>query len=281
MKRFLLLFVISSLLYVGILLGHGVPPTPHNAQRIKGKVVQDTTGNLVNNNIMIWNSTSGEWEYGAEAGASGTADSMGIDTDGDGTIDAYLYSTVAGAFHIKKGTDITLTVDTDTLTIAVAGVWLNVKNFGATGDSSTSDQVAIQAALDSAVALEGAVVDFPDGWYGCTVGFIIDIGWVSLVGDNSTLDFAALTTGSAISFVNTNDTYANDLPWAQTGRTIQGLRILGNDRTEPTIGIDYQVDNAQTELAHILIARVTVTQFGTGIHFTSNAYLINHINQMP
>ncbi len=50
--------------------------------------------------------------------ASGTADSMGVDTDGDGTVDDYLYSTVAGAFHIKKGSNITLTVDTDTLTIA-------------------------------------------------------------------------------------------------------------------------------------------------------------------
>ncbi len=121
MKRFVLLFVISSLLYVGILMGHGVPPTPHNAKRIQGKPVQDTTGNLVNNNIMKWNSTSGEWEYAAEAGASGTADSMSVDTDGDGTIDAYLYSTVAAAFNIKKGTNITLVVDNDTLIISATG----------------------------------------------------------------------------------------------------------------------------------------------------------------
>ena len=50
--------------------------------------------------------------------AAGTADSMGVDTDGNGTIDGYLYSTVAGAFHIKKGANITLTIDTDKLTIA-------------------------------------------------------------------------------------------------------------------------------------------------------------------
>ncbi len=54
----------------------------------------------------------------AGAAGAGTADSMGVDTDGDGTIDNYLYSTTAGAFHIKKGANITLTVDTDTVTIA-------------------------------------------------------------------------------------------------------------------------------------------------------------------
>jgi hypothetical protein len=52
--------------------------------------------------------------------AGGTADSMGVDTDGNGTVDNYLYSTTAGAFHIKKGSNITLTVDTDTVTIAGA-----------------------------------------------------------------------------------------------------------------------------------------------------------------
>jgi|GEM_PF-1740102 len=57
---------------------------------------------------------------------SGTADSMGVDTDGNGTVDGYLYSTVAGAFHLKKGSNVTLTVAGDTVTIAAAagsGFW--------------------------------------------------------------------------------------------------------------------------------------------------------------
>lgn len=51
-------------------------------------------------------------------GGSGTNDSMGVDTDGNGTVDNYLYSTTAGAFHLKKGANITLSVLEDTLTIA-------------------------------------------------------------------------------------------------------------------------------------------------------------------
>ena len=54
----------------------------------------------------------------AGAAGSGTADSIGVDTDGDGTIDGYMYSTVGGSSNIKEGTGCTLTLDTDTLTIA-------------------------------------------------------------------------------------------------------------------------------------------------------------------
>jgi hypothetical protein len=57
-------------------------------------------------------------QYVTPGGGGGTSDSMGVDTDGNGTVDSYLYSTTAGAFHLKKGTNITLTVDTDTVTIA-------------------------------------------------------------------------------------------------------------------------------------------------------------------
>jgi hypothetical protein len=45
----------------------------------------------------------------------------------------------------------------------IVGAYINVKDFGATGDGSTNDTVAIQAALDSATA--GGVVYFPPGQY--------------------------------------------------------------------------------------------------------------------
>lgn len=55
----------------------------------------------------------------AAGGGSGTADSIGVDTNGDGTVDGYMYSTTAGAAHLKKGTGITITLDTDTAIFAV------------------------------------------------------------------------------------------------------------------------------------------------------------------
>ncbi len=50
----------------------------------------------------------------------GTSDSVGIDTNGDGTADNYLYSTVAEAFRIRKGDGVTLTVSFDTVTFAAS-----------------------------------------------------------------------------------------------------------------------------------------------------------------
>jgi hypothetical protein len=55
----------------------------------------------------------------AGPGASGTADSIAVDTDGNGTIDNYLYSTSGAIAMLKAGTGATLTVNTDTVTIAV------------------------------------------------------------------------------------------------------------------------------------------------------------------
>jgi hypothetical protein len=51
-----------------------------------------------------------------EYAGSGSADSIGVDADDDGTFESYLYPS-----YIQKGTNITLTVAGDTLTIAGSG----------------------------------------------------------------------------------------------------------------------------------------------------------------
>ena len=62
--------------------------------------------------------TEGDSIVIAGPASAGTQDSIGVDTDGDGVVDGYMYSSVAGAAHIKKGTNITLTLTGDTVTIA-------------------------------------------------------------------------------------------------------------------------------------------------------------------
>ena len=46
----------------------------------------------------------------------------------------------------------------------IDGAVVNVKDFGATGDGTTNDTVAIQAAIDS-LAATGGTVFFPTGTY--------------------------------------------------------------------------------------------------------------------
>lgn len=53
--------------------------------------------------------------------AAGTADSIGWDTDGDGSVDAVTYATGGVATTIKKGTNITISVAGDVATIASTG----------------------------------------------------------------------------------------------------------------------------------------------------------------
>ena len=69
MKRFVLLFVISSLLYVGILLGHGVPPTPHNAVKVRGTPLSKASP--ADNYIWKYNSALDSFMLEVDAGAGG------------------------------------------------------------------------------------------------------------------------------------------------------------------------------------------------------------------
>ena len=50
--------------------------------------------------------------------------------------------------------------------VLLADRWVfNVKDFGATGDGTTDDTTAIQAAFDAAAANVGGIISFPDGTY--------------------------------------------------------------------------------------------------------------------
>lgn len=83
-----------------------------------GTNVVQTRNTIIQEGLNITLSMDNDTVTISGPASAGTADSMGIDTDGDGTVDNYLYSTVGGAFHLKEGSDITLTVTGDTVTIA-------------------------------------------------------------------------------------------------------------------------------------------------------------------
>lgn len=72
----------------------------------------------------------------------------------------------------------------------------NVKDFGAQGDNSTDDTVAIQRALNTCIA-NGGVVEFPTATYKTTSGLTIGSHDMVINGNNSVINFVG-TDGYAI-----------------------------------------------------------------------------------
>jgi hypothetical protein len=98
---------------------------------------------------------------------------------------------------------------------------INVKTFGATGDGSTNDAVAIQKAIDAA---GGKTVYFPTGTYIVNATLDIDGSSASsiLYGENVTLDFSSATI--------TNNTCLRFYGGAQTSVGSQtGDEVVGNN----------------------------------------------------
>jgi len=68
--------------------------------------------------------------------------------------------------------------------------WFNVKDYGATGNGSTPDDVAIQSAINAAEANNGGIVFFPAGQYNITQSLIVSNGTaaITLMGTGSRTD---------------------------------------------------------------------------------------------
>ena len=170
----------------------------------KTAAVLKLKGLLEGSNVTITKSGDSALSIAGPAGA-GTADSMGVDTDGDGTVDSYLYSTTAGAFHLKEGTGMVLTVAGDTVTLATT-----LGTVIATGE--ITDGTILEADLNvtnAPAGLDNYVLSLNEGSNNFT--------WVAAGGTDSTLvaqyahvsdslDLAARLTGPTF----TGDVHLDD-----------------------------------------------------------------------
>lgn len=83
--------------------------------------------------------------------------------------------------------------------------FINVKDFGATGDGVTDDATAFQLALNAAAARGNAFVWLaPAATYKCGSGLTIDTNKVGIIGNGATVTFATMTTGSALTITQSN-----------------------------------------------------------------------------
>jgi len=116
MKRVIPVILLVVLAVYLVVYGHGVPPTPHNAVRIKGKPVQDTTGNLTDNEILKYDAAKDSLIWEADGGGAGGSDSALFLTEavGSGTRTVFWSN---DTLYFKIGTDTVMTiVDLGTIT---------------------------------------------------------------------------------------------------------------------------------------------------------------------
>lgn len=127
----------------------------------------------------------------------------------------------------------------------IAEASVNVKDFGATGDGTTDDRVAIQAAIDSATS--GGVIYFPAGTYRISKASGTNDSWginiktsnITLAGDQATLrrhetDISTYANAHPIILVGTPD---SDASGDQVSNIlIRDLHFVGEDTRHSVSG---------------------------------------------
>lgn len=108
--------------------------------------------------------------------------------------------------------------------IASAFPVINVKMYGATGDGTTDDTVAINAALEYARTVEGVVI-FPFGTYAVAGKIIVNNGVRGLQGDGGTIKF---TSSSSMILLRGKQSGA---PSNVFNCAVQNLTINANNQT--------------------------------------------------
>jgi hypothetical protein len=114
----------------------------------------------------------------------------------------YLRGTAVGEAYLKTGV-----ADTAWTKLVQSFGWYSVKDYGATGDNSTDDTAAIQAAHDACAAAGGGVVFFPSGTYRVT-----QLTWTAQdavqwkgAGTSSSLRWTFNAAGAAGSMITISD----------------------------------------------------------------------------
>lgn len=92
-------------------------------------------------------------------------------------------------------------------------VWFNVKRFGAKGNNSADDTVAIQSAVNAALATAGGTVYLPPGQYRVSSPIVVSQSGVSIRGQSRATSIIRNVNGatSVLSFTSTGLSAVSDL----------------------------------------------------------------------
>jgi len=149
----------------------------------------------------------------------------------------------------------------------------DVQSNAATIDVSTT----IQTALDAFVAA-GQFVDiiFPNGTYKLNSKLTINVSYMSVDFNNSTLDCTGMAAGFSLDITG----QVGASPYVNGKVAICNGLLLGPGYTSSVSGIRFNNLNSAQETgpSHISLLNIVTKNFSVGHTFLSNAYLINFFN---
>ena len=163
---------------------------------------------------------------------------------------------------VDEGYDVTLLLDD---LILDDGPWIDVRTEGATGDGTTDDTAAIQAAIDAMTS--GGVVYFPEGTYHVEDSLIVEANDVWLVGagiGRSIIhrdDDVGTTLGAVVFNENDGVTY--------TGCGMAHLTINSEAKATTAVGVTvgHATNGAQVHFAHVEIDGDDFLTYGLDLNF--------------
>jgi hypothetical protein len=152
---------------------------------------------------------------------------------------------------------------------------VSVKDFGATGNGTTDDTGAIQAAIDYIVGTgQPNSLHFPSGTYKITSGLTINAGYVSCIGDRAILNFSTVGDIACITFIGGNA--VSGQPYNQSDCCFEGFKIVGPSTSVAT-GLYFNTASSPGP-ASVIVRDCNINTFNVGVKFYNNSYLItlNH-----
>ena len=142
---------------------------------------------------------------------------------------------------------------------------VNVRWFGATGDGTTNDAAAIQAAINAVATAGGGVVLFPPGTYAITTPLSITTSGISLIGvspQSSIIKVASgNTTGVTILGASAGSTIAQI--------TLKNLQFLGPGKASAATGYGVSIKWTSVD---VLLDNCWIKQWGSHGIYMNDAY---------
>ena len=153
------------------------------------------------------------------------------------------------------------------------GAPINIFDFGATGDGTTNDRDAIQAAFDYAATLEGAFVYFPPSVskYKCnsTITITSDVFGVDFGGN--IIDFSALTSGNAINVISSNAD-GNLRNTRNHTHPIMNGAFYAQNPALPVTAINIRLDDPLSINSGQIFENLGLVNFATDVYFGEGSF---------